>query len=323
MRQESRLNPSIVYCAINSLNKEKYIGVTHRRLEQRVSEHRGNKYNGHFQKALKKYGFENFNFYTLSKWKNYSEALEEEKRVIALIKPEYNMTAGGEGIVGRVITEEELKRKKATRSKTQGFKKIICLNDGKVFDAIRLAAEFYGILKHRISTVLKEKEISVKGLMFAYYSDELLIEENRKKIIQEKIQRKQRQKLYISAIKSIPVVCINDNQVYSSGSAAAEHYNLSPLTVANSCNGKCKSRSGLHFKFLENENEDNIVRENFVHKIHNAKKIICIEDNKTFNSIKETAAFYNASAGNIWAICSKKEGWYSAKGKTFKFLENE
>jgi group I intron endonuclease len=339
MREENRKKESIVYVAINQSNKKKYVGATSRSLKERISSHKSiakNENNkGHFQRAIRKYGIASFCFYTLSKWDNYKDALNEEVRVIALIKPEYNMSSGGEGVImprtpewsknisiankGRKPTQEALINMRAARRVDQSYKKIICLNDGNVFNAIKSAAEFYKILKHRISTVLKEKEISVNGLCFSYFSEGLLIEENRKKILEERLNRKKFAKFNSSSVLSKPVICVNDGIVYCSALEASRHYNISDGSIRNSCAGKTKSKIGLHFKYLENEN-DSIERAIYVQKSNNSKKIICVNGGKIFESIYDASRFYGVSDGNIGSVLKGRRS--HTGGKTFKYAEN-
>lgn len=304
---------SIVYCAVNAINGDKYIGMTTKNLEERMKSHKYHAFSkkklGAFQNAIRKYGWGNFNFYVLSKWGSCEAALREEMRVISLVNPKYNMTGGGETLAGYKMPEE-----------LKPYKKIVCLNDGKVFESIKAAAKFYGVLRHRISTILKEKEISAKGFFFSYYSDSLLDEKNRKALLEKKKTLKKFSKFNSSSVVSKPVICINDGHIYCSALEAARHYNISDGSIRNSCNGKTKSIIGLHFKYLENESDD-IQREKYIPAGNNNRKIICIEDDIVFSSIIEAAKFYGASDGNIGSVLRGKRA--HTKGKTFKYLESK
>jgi group I intron endonuclease len=106
----------IVYFATNSLNGQiAYVGKSRRSdLSGRRSEHERCAKRGDrdyiFYRALRKYGIENFSWGILSRHKTNAEALAAEIEWIAKLKPRYNMTAGGEGTLGR-------KHSPATRAK--------------------------------------------------------------------------------------------------------------------------------------------------------------------------------------------------------------
>lgn len=184
MRKNSKRKYSIVYVAINPINKKKYVGVTSEYLSQRKHLHKwkANKKdsNCHFQNAIRKYGIDGLNWYTLSKWDNYCDALEEEKRVIALIDPEYNSTKGGQGhlgyrhtpevrkkisekMTGRYISPETRRKFSANRRKV-----VLCIDDGKTFESCVAAESFYKIHKSFIAEVCRGEKKSAHGLRFRY-----------------------------------------------------------------------------------------------------------------------------------------------------------
>lgn len=98
-----------VYLLTNRSNGAQYVGVTCRPVAHRWAEHksaakRGSKYA--LYNAIRKHGVEKFSVETIATFNSYAEALVEEVRQISLIRPRYNLTAGGEG-VRRVWTEAE------------------------------------------------------------------------------------------------------------------------------------------------------------------------------------------------------------------------
>lgn len=90
----------IVYQATNLANNKRYIGVTKLGLRDRVRRHRyeAKKGNGLFQKAVRKYGIDGFSFEVLADFEDdYDLARVYEFEMICKHRPEYNLTAGGEG----------------------------------------------------------------------------------------------------------------------------------------------------------------------------------------------------------------------------------
>jgi group I intron endonuclease len=91
----------IVYQASNLVNGKRYIGVTKHGLRARARNHRwrANSGGGHmFHAALRKYGADNFVFEVLANFiDDYDLAKVYEWEMICKHRPEYNLTAGGEG----------------------------------------------------------------------------------------------------------------------------------------------------------------------------------------------------------------------------------
>lgn len=102
---------AIVYMATNAVNGKRYIGVTKRTLAERKYQHLHDAKAGRrgcriFFAAINKYGEEAFEWSILATIETYADALNEEIRLIAELKPEYNITRGGQGVVGVPRTPE-------------------------------------------------------------------------------------------------------------------------------------------------------------------------------------------------------------------------
>lgn len=102
----------IIYKATNIINNKSYIGQTHFSLEQRKRSHinEGRNDNLYFHNALKKYGYEKFNWSIIESCENKEELDEMEFHYIKqynTISPNgYNLTYGGEGSHGRKLSNE-------------------------------------------------------------------------------------------------------------------------------------------------------------------------------------------------------------------------
>ena len=104
----------IIYIATNKINGKSYIGQTINSLKQRKKRHLWDASNKrtiiYFHKALRKYGFNNFNWKIICKCNDIKSLNKLEAYYIKLyntFKNGYNLTIGGTGT---------------------GFKKIIFLN---------------------------------------------------------------------------------------------------------------------------------------------------------------------------------------------------
>lgn len=110
----------IIYCIKNIVNNKIYIGKTTKTLTERFNSHLSSaKYgsNSILHKAIRKYGVDNFKLSIIeSVIQNESILNDREIFWIKKFKPEYNMTSGGEGSSGRILSEES-KTKMSTKAK--------------------------------------------------------------------------------------------------------------------------------------------------------------------------------------------------------------
>lgn len=97
----------IIYRLTHKTNGKVYIGVTRSSLEQRLAQHRSRaKRGGRFaiHAAIRKHGLESFTTAVIAERDGLESALETEIRLIAehdCVAPRgYNMTCGGEGMIG-------------------------------------------------------------------------------------------------------------------------------------------------------------------------------------------------------------------------------
>ena len=110
-----------VYRITNQINGKIYVGKTNN-LEKRWRAHiliaaGGREKYSTFRAihaAISKYGSDNFEFHKLSEYELESEALQEEMRMIALLRSGgtvlYNLTDGGEGVSGHKHSPESIKK---------------------------------------------------------------------------------------------------------------------------------------------------------------------------------------------------------------------
>lgn len=91
----------VIYKITNTVNNKFYIGKTTRTIKQRLAEHRANVNNKdfYFYNAIRKYGWENFIVEELAYCYDSSLLSLLEKEFISLLKPDYNLTAGGDGLL--------------------------------------------------------------------------------------------------------------------------------------------------------------------------------------------------------------------------------
>ena len=103
---------------------------------------------------------------------------------------------------------------------------------------------------------------------------------------------------------SVKIICLNDNKIFESLIMASEEYGILTSAICQVCKSKHKSCNGLVFRYYDdylNMSEKEIeeaIEESKRNQWDNAteakyKKIVCLDERKVFNSIKEAGKYYN------------------------------
>lgn len=184
-----------VYAHINIINGKVYIGQTSQKLERRWRDGRGY-LTGVFSRAIKRYGWDNFNHIILhtnltKEQANYFETLYI--KFYKAISLSYNITDGGEGTIGDHTPKTEEHRRKIGNAlrgkpKSEEAKSKMRANhhhsldtviykyskDGMYickYDTIVLAAKDNNVAPTHISRCAKGKRPSAGGYVWKYVKD--------------------------------------------------------------------------------------------------------------------------------------------------------
>ena len=122
--------PGIIYLAKNKVNGKVYVGQTIKTLEKRRSEHENQAYKKaivYFQKALRHYGLDNFEWSVLDQTEDRKELNEKEKQWIRKLdscNPRfgYNGTYGGDGVIPTIETRKKNSISKKGNKYKVGYK---------------------------------------------------------------------------------------------------------------------------------------------------------------------------------------------------------
>ena len=212
-----------VYCHINKINSKKYVGITKQNPETRW--HGGNGYNNseYFWRAIKKYGWENFEHKIL--YENLTKEEAEKIEIQLISKWEttnraygYNIANGGNHI-GSV--SEETKKK---------------ISNGRKGIATEL---------HRTEKTKKKISESLKGIkrndetkkkISDFAKSRGMSELTRQRLIEANEKRK------------MPVICMVTGIKYESASEAARQTGLCKSTILRHCNGTLKKQKWEYSK---------------------------------------------------------------------------
>lgn len=106
-----------IYKITNTLNNKIYIGQTSQKIQDRWNDHKKCKDDYPLQRAIKKYGWDNFTKEVIETVDSFEQAIEREKYWINYYKTcipihgnqyGYNLTPGGEGVIRITPEQEEL-----------------------------------------------------------------------------------------------------------------------------------------------------------------------------------------------------------------------
>lgn len=170
---------AFIYKITNTINQKFYIGFTGqkipmRRFNQHLSSARSERKNNQpIIRAIRKYGEENFSFEILFEGEEKFLLNVEEPRLIKELKPEYNSTLGGEGILGYKHTEETkikcglstLGRKESEEHKRWRSKKI---KEGWKNQTANKKIE---VSNSKLNSNTQRIEIEIEGIKFKSIND--------------------------------------------------------------------------------------------------------------------------------------------------------
>lgn len=231
-----------VYVIENTINRKKYIGCTTKPIESRFAEHiliattnKRNKGFSYLHSAIIKYGKENFNISLLEECTTLQEMYDKEIKCIEKYKTfgkgGYNLTTGGEGGAGRIVSKET-RKKQSMLAKNRKFsaetrKKMSLSRTGLVFSketCKKISMSQLGEKNHRYGKLHTKQEknhisTSMMGNKNHFFGKKH--SEETKKIISKK-------KIGVSLGGNNPAAktCIYGGKIYTTGKELREVENM-------------------------------------------------------------------------------------------------
>ncbi len=256
----------IVYLATNMANGKRYVGFTSVGLDSRRAQHHKQAFGSEkratrLHAALRKYGRDAFVWTVVAVLDTAAEGFAEEIRLIAELKPEYNVSAGGEGVLGLPAYNR---------------KPVTCLTDGKMFVSATAAGKHYGLGQTAVFEICSGKYRSAANKLHFIWGDIEYSSIDRARLIREiedahalRRRRDKTRKPRPDGIKDgrdaagrratgpaklgRPVICVSDGKEYPSASAAARAYDVDKSALIELClckNGR-QTVGGHRFEYVE------------------------------------------------------------------------
>lgn len=270
----------IVYCAENLINNKRYIGITKRRLKDRIIGHKScaynpnsHSYNTPFKQAIRKYSLENFSFTVLETVNTVEEANEREKFYIKKFNTYcyqkeslgYNATLGGEGVSVKT-------------------KKIVSIDSksGEIINVYKSVEEAEQILNiGHIRDCLNNRLLTSGGVCWDYYENYInKNKEEQKDFIYSKFN-------YILQF-NISGELIN---AYPTLKEAERANNLNAENIIKCCKGRAKTLNKCIWRYYLDYKNNGLDRDKIYYKPTIVQKDLNGKLIKTFNTLKEAVLF--------------------------------
>lgn len=286
-----------VYMHVNKINDKKYVGITSRKMSQRWRNGRGYKGCVFFERAIEKYGWDNFKHEILLCNLTKQEAEMFEVEIIKFYKSNkrkfgYNIQNGGSSC-GKMAESSKRKLSEDRRGSDNAMygkpsvkrRSVICIETGKIYDCLKEAGADIGTSHSNISYACSGKTVLAGGYHWAYYED-FLANPNQEKFVKD-------------GYFIMSVICLETEKVYKNIKEASEDTGANNTNISLVCRGKLATCGGYHWMYhkdyLKNGADINKLKSKY-----GGRKVLCIEKNKVYESIKEAYIENNITKSTMW-----------------------
>ena len=277
-------------------NGKQYIGITNRSVKKRWNSGNGYRDQIRMYRAIKKYGWNNMEHKIIIRGLTKEQAFRWEIRLIKHYnttnnKFGYNIDKGGNS--GHNHTAET----RAKISKNNARKrKIICLNDGKIYNTITEAHKATGVARCMISNICAGRKHMIYGYGFKYLDDyNKLSSEEQKKIRKDFMEYRER-----SLNKSTACVCLEHRKIFSNFREASKAYKCNVSSIRLCCEHQMYKAGNFHWIYLK---EYQGLSDKDIEQIIYRKTIICLETKKLYEKCTHAAKCHNISSSSVWLQC--------------------
>ena len=232
----------LIYKIENKLNGKIYVGQTRRTLEERMNEHKKECCkNCYIDRAIKKYGMENFKTEILEFCKTIEEMNEREiywiKKLNCKFPNGYNLADGGKDSAGYITTPELSAKLSALRKgrkiPPEQRAKISASLKGKIFSEETKAKISSAKLGHTVSEETRTKL--------------------RKANIGKKASENTRLKMSASCKTKVAVRCVETETIFESITAAAKWSGVSHSVITAACKNSKHTGGGCHWEYYSGQ----------------------------------------------------------------------
>lgn len=260
---------ALIYQATNRLNGKRYIGVTRKKLARRQNGHKQKAAAGaisRFHAAIRKYGWNAFEWSVLAEYETWQEAVVAEVEFIAERKPEYNVLPGGEG--GWTLSEKQkaimiaahLGRKASPETRA----KMSAAHKGLKTGTPKSVAATIERNKKRVWTPEMRAKVAASLQKYVFTPG------HKAKVSIGQLGR--------APTNARPVICLTDSLEYESAREAERVYGLKPRAVAQLCTRTPRTSTLGEFRYIDGPDADQIrkrVRDEIAARLDMALMCFC------------------------------------------------
>lgn len=172
-------------------------------------------------------------------------------------------------------------------------RKVICLDNGKIFESIADAAEWAKINQRGIGMVCRGKMLTAGGYHWAYYK-----EGEAPEIREDSANCK--------------VICKETGKIFPTIVEAAEWAGVNPSGIGAACRGQQHTAAGKHWAYVD---------DNKKHTKAAKRKVICKDNGKIFESLVKAAEWAGVHQNGICAACNGRA--ITAGGKHWAYADDD
>lgn len=276
-----------VYKIHNLINNKVYIGQTYKRFEDRYGVN-GIKSvltvskNEHLKNSIKKYGTDCWEISILEETESREELnIYEDLYIIKYNSTDkrfgYNKKTGGDTWK---FTEETKEKMRLINIEMRG-KKVICLNNLKVYDSVSTAARELNANPDNIRNACKGRSVTAYGLKWEYYDE-------------TKSYKKDDSKFKPSFEKM--VVRLNDKKIYETVKDSALDVGVSSGAIISAIKSKSTVKGVYQYAYYNSDIPINALK---TFKKKSSKMIRNISTGDIYNSVNECAEALGVSACTV------------------------
>lgn len=191
-------------------------------------------------------------------------------------------------------TQQSSVRKVNEKTRKKHCKSIRCVETGKVFEGVTVAARFVGVRQSNISAVLYGKQETAGGFHWEFVDAESKCNETVSKNLSRGRKGIKHSEETIEKL-SIPVRCVETGKTFMSIKLAAANCGAKATNISKVLKGERQMAGGFHWEYIEKQ----FAQKNSRKARREGKPIICIETHKIFRTISDAVAHIGISHSSI------------------------